>query len=135
MTIPLELPAEFESTLREEARKADLDLGAYVVKTLRDHLHKSRSLPSSLSPTEAELLERVNLGFSEAEWRQYHALIERRWEETLTEREQQELIALSDRLEKANARRMEALAQLASLRAVSVETLMADLGIESPPYV
>jgi hypothetical protein len=135
MTIPVELPAEFESTLREEARKADLDPGAYVVRALCEHLRKRQKLPPSVPRPEAELLEKVNLGFSQEEWQRYHALIGKRWAETLTEEDQRELIGLSDRLEKANARRMEALAELASRRGVSFETLMKDLGIESPPYV
>jgi len=135
MTIPVELPAEFESTLREEAKKADLDPGAYVVKALCEHLRKTQELPPRLPRGEAALLEKINLGFSQEEWQRYHTLIEKRWAETLTEEEQRELIGFTDRLEKANARRMEALVELAGRRGVSLETLMKDLGIEPPPYV
>lgn len=135
MTIPVELPAEFESTLREEARKADLDPGAYVVKALCEHLRKTQELPPRLPRAEAELLEKVNLGFSQEQWQRYHALIARRRAETLTEEERRELLEFTNRLERANVRRMEALVELAGRRGVSLETVMKDLGIEPPPYV
>jgi len=81
-----------------------------------------------IEPTDA------SFGFSQEEWQRYRILIERRRAETLTEEERRELIEFTDRLEQANARRMEALVEMAGRRGVSLETVMKDLGIESPGY-
>ncbi|MCS7264208.1 MAG: hypothetical protein NZ805_05180 [Armatimonadetes bacterium] len=49
--------------------------------------------------------------------------------ETITEREQQELLALWEELERRNVMRLEALIKLAKMRKVSVRELMEQLGI------
>lgn len=64
----------------------------------------------------------------------YHHLIARRRDETLTEHEQQELIAISDQIEAANVRRIEHLAALARLRGTTVRELMEELGIPLGNY-
>jgi len=56
-------------------------------------------------------------------------LKQKRRAETLTEAEHQTLIEISNQVEEANARRIKSLVQLAALRNVSLETLMADLQI------
>jgi hypothetical protein len=53
----------------------------------------------------------------------------RRKAETLTPDEQTELIALSDRLEEANARRIGYLAELARVRHTTLEAVMSELGL------
>jgi len=55
--------------------------------------------------------------------------------ETLTTEEHQELLALIDRIEQADAERVQTLAELARLRHVTVTALMAQLGIRRPAYV
>ena len=55
-------------------------------------------------------------------------------EETLTSNEHQELLALIDRIEEADAERVQALANLAELRNVSITALMDELGILPPSY-
>lgn len=135
MTITLELPTEFEAQIREEAEKADLDTQAYIVEALREHLRQTQIRPPHLPKTESELLQRINLGLSQADWQRYHDLIARRRAETLTPEEQKELIAFSDRIEEANARRMAHLVDLARSRQTSLETVMEELGIEAPAYV
>lgn len=135
MTITLELPTEFEARIREEAEKADLDTQSYIVEALREHLRQAQTRPSHLPKTESELLQKINLGLSQAEWQRYHDLIARRRAQTLTPEEQEELIAFSDRIEEANARRMAYLVELARLRQTSLETVMEELGIKAPAYV
>ena len=135
MTISLEIPPDIEAELREEARKASLDTDTYILKALREHLRQSQKQPPHLTKGESELLQKINLGLSETEWQRYHKLITKRRSETLTEDEKQELIALSDRIEEANARRIEALVELAELRGTSLEAVMDELGIKTPAYV
>lgn len=68
-------------------------------------------------------------------WEHYHALLAKRRAETLTPQEQATLIEISDQIEQANARRIQYLIELASLRGTSLEAVMQELGIEVPAYV
>jgi hypothetical protein len=45
------------------------------------------------------------------------------------------LIEISDQIEQANARRIQYLIELATLRGTSLEAVMQDLGIEALAYV
>ena len=85
--------------------------------------------PHILPQAEADLLSHINLGMGEDFWKEYSGLKEKRKQETLTPEEHTQLIALSDELELANARRMEYLLALARLRGISLRQLMQDLGI------
>lgn len=100
-----------------------------------EYRHQAHAQPLHLSETESTLLQQVNLGLSQEEWGHYRELIAKRRAETLTHDEQEELIALSDRIEEANARRMESLVKLARLRETPLEVLMEQLGIKAPSHV
>jgi hypothetical protein len=132
MIITLEIAPELEQHLRQEAARADLTPDAYIMQTIQERLaqtsHRHPSVPH-LSPEEAQLLAKINLGLSPAEWERYHTLVARRKAETLTPDEQIELIALSDRLEEANARRIGYLAELARVRHTTLEAAMSELGL------
>jgi hypothetical protein len=134
MTVTLDIRPELEAELRAEAEKAGLDANAFILKAIEERLHRSqksaRSLPSHLTREETALLQKINQGLPEDAWRQYRELIGKRREETMTPEEQAELIALSDRIEKANVQRMEHLAELARLRQTSLGALMHQLGIK-----
>jgi hypothetical protein len=78
---------------------------------------------------ESDLLKEINLGLSADTWTEYHLLIAKRQSETLTDEEQRKLIAISDRLEIANVRRIKALIELATLRSQPLSTVMQELGI------
>jgi hypothetical protein len=80
---------------------------------------------------ESDLLKEINLGVSTDTWTEYHTLIAKRQAENLTDEEQEKLIEISDRLEAANVRRMQALIELAELRGQSLSTVMQELGISS----
>ena len=66
------------------------------------------------------------------QWQRYAALVEGRREEQLTDAEQNELLVLVEQLEEANAKRMAALAELATRRHSSLEALMKGLGLAPP---
>jgi hypothetical protein len=135
MTLTIELTPELERQLRAEAGKAGMDASRYVTNTVEEHLRQARRQAPHLSRDETELLQQVNLGLSERQWQRYHELVAKRRAEILTADEQKELIAFSDQIERANARRIAHLIELAKLRQTSLETLMSELGIQSPAYV
>jgi hypothetical protein len=137
MTITLEIAPELERQIRQEAARVDLAPEAYIVEAVQERLTRTRPRrrhAQRLSSEEVRLLSKINLGLSPNEWERYHALVARRKAETLTSDEQTELIALSDRLEEANARRIESLAELARVRNTSLEALIRELGLTPTAY-
>ena len=135
MSITIDLPTEYETLLRQQARQANLDLNSYAFQLLINSVQSDQLEPAHLSANESYLLEQINTGLSAAEWQRYHTLIALRQAEQLDEIDREELIALSDRLEAANVNRIEALIKLAQLRQTSLTKLMDELGIYPPAYV
>lgn len=131
-TITLNLSPELEHKLCAEAAKQGLEPERYILNTLQERLQPS--LPTA-QPTEADLLQQINIGFSAQTWEQYHTLIAKRHAETLSPEEHEQLIQLSDRLEKLNVDRIQALIQLATLRNQPLTDLMQTLGISPDPEV
>lgn len=134
MSMTLNIAPELETQVRHAAAKAGVAPEAYIAHILEQHLHRTGSQAINLSETEAELLEQINLGLSQATWRLYHELIKKRRAETLTPGEQKQLIEITDELEIANARRLSALVKLAQYRQLPLDVLMDDLGIRAPTY-
>jgi hypothetical protein len=96
---------------------------------------RAKRIAPSMPKKEAELLQQINQGLSPDVQQRYDELTAKRRAETLIPEEHQELLALVDRIEQADAERVRALIELAQLRNVSVTTLMAELGIRRPAYV
>lgn len=127
MILTLDLRTDLENRLQHAAGARGLDVESYVLALLQESLG-----PMSVSPTdlsEKELLAEINQGLSAIQWGRYQGLIEKREMECLEERELAELVAISEGLELANARRINCLAELASRRRMSVDDLMNELGI------
>ena len=80
-------------------------------------------------------MAKINQGFPLDVQRRLNELVAKRRAETLTPDEHEELLRLIEQSERAEAARVEALAQLAALRGVSLTTSMDDLGIKAPDYV
>jgi hypothetical protein len=134
MSITVNMAPELEKRLRVEAARVGLDPGMYIVYTLEERLAVQEELPR-LSKAETDLLQNINLGLSQESWMRYHELKAKKDDETLTPEEQSELITFADEIERANVKRVKYLVELARLRNVSLEKLMSDLGIQTPPYV
>lgn len=107
----------------------DLDQLLQQVVTLRAR-RKSNVIPAQ----EALLLEQINQGIPADLRQQYQSLRTQREAETLTDFDHYLLIQLSKQIEAFGVRRLEALAQLAQLRQVSLLDLMQTLGIPSVTY-
>jgi hypothetical protein len=76
---------------------------------------------------EAELLQKINQGLPPEVRKRYDELNAKLHEETITPEEHQELLQLVDRIELADAERLQHLIELARIRNVSVDTLMNQL--------
>ncbi|MCI0694468.1 STAS/SEC14 domain-containing protein [candidate division KSB1 bacterium] len=96
-------------------------------------LQAQRRAPS-LPKAEADLLLKINQGIPADLQKRYNELIAKRRAATLSPDEYEELLRMTDDVEKLQARRVEYLAELASIRKVSLAKLMDDLGISGPGY-
>ena len=90
---------------------------------------------TGLPQTEAELLLKINQGIPSNIQRDYKELVAKRDDEILTEDEHQQLLQLTEEIEKIQAQRIENLAELSRLRGISLTALMESLGIYATNHV
>lgn len=137
MILTIELKPELSVRLQQEAARIGLNPNLLVERALEEKFSAPRNggTARQSSHGESELLQQINQGLSAQTWQHYHELIAKRQAEILTPEEHTELISISEQIEKANARRLGYLIELAQLRQVSLETVMEQLGIQAPRYV
>ncbi len=124
--IHLEADVSPELLLKAVEQLSPLELDQFVSEVLNLRAHR---VPGRLSAVESELLTRINEGVPGPVQHRYSELIARRQDETLTTDEYDELLRLTDEVERLEGDRLAALVQLANERAVSLSALMEDLGI------
>lgn len=107
----------------------ELDAFAQHVSTLR----AERAAPR-LSANESVLLQQINQGLPDDTQRRFDELVFRRRAQTLTPHEHTELLALTEQIERTDARRLELLAELSHLRQVPLRRLMDQLGLRPRPH-
>ncbi|MDI6768407.1 MAG: hypothetical protein QMD04_01870 [Anaerolineales bacterium] len=133
MTIHLDVTSELERQLRKVASQMGLTPDTYIMRLLQKDL-QTHAAPARLSPEESKLLQQINASLSAIDWDHYQILLAKRDAESLNTQEQAELVALSDQIEEANARRMKAVAELARLRKTTVPALVETLGLSSSAH-
>jgi len=133
MTVVLNIEPQLEKQLRQEANKAGLDVNRYILNTLQSQIEKKET-PFVLSDRETTLLKAINSGFSTEFWTAYRHLIKKRETATIEPKELEQLIIMTDEVERKNVERLEKLVELAQLRSTPLLELMQDLGIQSPGY-
>jgi hypothetical protein len=87
-----------------------------------------------LAQAESELLLKINQGLPPVMQQKLDELIAKRQTQTLTAEEHEELIQLTEHIEKADAERLQHLLKLAMLRNVSLDELTQQLGIHPVPH-
>lgn len=130
MHVKTELPFDELLNCVEQLNRPELEkLTAQIIKL------QARYKAVSLPKTETALLLKINQGLSPNVQARFDLLVAKRQAETLTEAEHQELLRLTDQIEKSDAERMVQLTELAALRGVSLSSLMDTLKIHPPAYV
>lgn len=94
-------------------------------------LRRQTNLPR-LPAQELELLRRINQGPPAELQRRYDALRRKRRRSDLNRKERQELLSLTEQMERLDVERLQLLAQIATLRKISLPELMRQLGLEPP---
>ena len=95
---------------------------------------RARRRAPRLPKEEADLLRKINQGISTEEWQRYESLNQKLHEETISSEEHREFLALVDEIKQTDADRLFRLLELSRIRAVSVDSLMDELGICHPNY-
>ncbi len=85
--------------------------------------------PERLSPDEADLLRKINIGLPSAELLRMKELIAKREDSLISNDELQELILLTDKAEHLNVERIQCLTEIAALRNITLNELMNQLGL------
>ncbi len=96
---------------------------------------RARYYAPVLSEAESELFLKINRGLPFDQQRRYDELTEKRRAETLTPEEYNELLRITEQVEKLHVERLEHLCKLADLRQVPLPALMDQLGIQPRAYV
>jgi hypothetical protein len=130
-TIPIEAQVSTDQLLHAVEQLPPHEFAALVDRLLV--LRAQRQGPH-LSQQETALLLQINQGLDPAVQRRFDDLVEKRRDARISAAELDELIGITDRFEQRDAERLAALDALASLRQVSLNALMASLGIQPPPY-
>lgn len=89
---------------------------------------KTERLPAR----EMQLLKIINAGLSTEKQSYYEQLRDGLQSGSLSAKEHQDWLALTEQLEILDAERLQALAELAALRGVSLDVVMQQLGIATP---
>ena len=128
-TIPIEVSTE--QLLRAVERLPAQDLEAFVAQVIA--LRAQRNAPH-LTQEETALLRRINAPLAPDLQRRFDDLVAKRQAETIAPDELDELIQLTEQVERNDAQRLAALNDLARLRQMTTPALMDLLGIRAPAY-
>ncbi len=90
---------------------------------------RAKQIAPNLSAKETELLLNINHNLEDNLFENYQLLLKKRADETLTEKEYQELLNITEQVEKHQAQRLKYLAELATLRGCSLTDLINKLDI------
>ena len=127
--VKTELPFQELLQAVEQLSPPDLEQLMFRVTNLQAR-HKS----SNLSAKETELLLKINRGMSLEMQNRFDILVTRRQSREITPEELQELLTLTEQIERSDAERVRYLVELAQLREKLLTALMDDLGISAPDY-
>lgn len=136
MSITIHLPPDLEHQLNVTSAAQGIPAENIIVGAVADSLGRFQPLESraTLSAEESRLLAEINRGLPEGIWVRYHALKSKAREETISDAEHEEFLALIDQIENAHARRLTHVAELAHLRNVSLDEMMGQLGLFKPSH-
>jgi DNA repair ATPase RecN len=117
-TVQVQAQLSFNDLLRAVEQLNSSDLKQFVSQVIA--IQAQRQAPS--------------MSRRESIQKRYDELIAKRQAETLTSAEYQELLQMTEKIERLEVQRVEYIAELAKLRQTSLTELMDSLGISPPQY-
>jgi len=95
-----------------------------------------RTLPENQANKEIRLIKKVNESvLSDAERMRFDELVEKRRDEIISKNELGELLALTEKSEELNVRRLKYLVEIANIRNKSLREVMKELEISPPQTI
>jgi hypothetical protein len=131
-TVRIEAELSTDKLLEAVKQLSLPELDSFIEQVLA--FQAKRKAPG-LSGDETALLMKINDGLPTKVQQRYRELIKIRQEERLTPDEHEELLRLSNEVERKQVERLEALSELARIRGKSLRELMDALGIKPPTVV
>jgi hypothetical protein len=129
MSHTITLPEDLDSWLQKQANRLGISVENLIKYTIEERWSAASRAPS-LSQRESELLLEIQTIFSEEETEEFHALCRLHDAELLTSAEHVRYRELIHLREKQNAVRLRALGELAKIRGISLDEIIADLHLE-----
>ena len=129
MSILIQVKPSIEDRLREIALKKGLKIDQFISQFLENNFADAPTLQPSVSAREAVLLQKINLDITPETWHLYSILKEKFQNNTMTGAELTQLQKITEQVETANVKRIEVLGELAQIRNVSLDVVMAQLGL------
>jgi hypothetical protein len=130
------MPISVEIT-DENLLQAVVDLPAYEFENLIAKAKRMRrDLPESREKREVELIKKVNeTMLSDDEQKRFDELVGKRRDEIISGEELDELIALTEKSESLNVKRLEYLAEIAQIKDTSLREVMKALEVFPPQTI
>lgn len=130
-TIQLEAQLSAEQLLKAVGQLSTPELETFAERIF---VLRAERVAPRLPADEASLLQQINQGLPDDLQNRFDELVARRRAETLTPQEHAQLLALTEQIEQADARRLEHLVELSRLRKVPLKQLMEQLGLRPRPH-
>ncbi|RMG23029.1 MAG: hypothetical protein D6730_15295 [Bacteroidetes bacterium] len=123
-TVEIKSRVSFNELLSGVEQLSAKDLEKFIAKVLA--LRVKRNI-SDFTKMEAKLVKQINKQLPSSTQNRYEHLIEKRWEETLTEAEQKELQEIAAQIEELDTRRAEAIFTLSQIKGLTPDALMEQI--------
>ena len=135
MALTITIPAEVEAPLRQRAAAKGVDPRGLVVAVLRDRFcSKPVSKANTLDAEETRLFQIINKPVPQKTRELYDQLLKKQKRNRLSRFESDELLRLTNLMEKAQARRIKTVGELAAYRGVDFDDLWDQLGLGKPRH-
>ena len=121
-------PSKSKEILKAVEKLRPDELTTFVQDVLK---LRAQKVAPCLTATETDLLAKINQALPTKTRTRFEQLSKRRRKESLTAAERREFIAITNQGERLAGQRARALADLATVRKVSVDKLMDQLGFKS----
>lgn len=135
MALTVKLPSEVEANVRQRAAARGVDPQGFVVDVLRHQFAPPpQSSMNTLDAEETRLFQAINKPVPQKARELYDQLLKKQKRNRLSRFEYDELLRLTNLMEKAQARRIKAVGELAAYRGVDFDDLWDQLGLGKPRH-
>ena len=132
MALTVKLPSEVEANVRQRAAARGVDPQGFVVDVLRHQFAPPPKRSANvLDAEETRLFQIINKPLPGKTRERYDELVRKRRRNRISRLEYDELLRLTNVVEKAHARRLKAAAELAEYQGVDFDALLDQLAFTS----